>query len=140
MLYLLPGVEYQGVANELWYALGFAGGVRYQMFGRDTIITSLREGTHKRQSLHDDGLAGDLRTVDLTIEETWQWCRAIHKPLNAIGCDVIQEEVDDAVIAELLKRPETPAGMVMKSKHRHLHVEFQPKIGEQFVHFLPRPK
>jgi hypothetical protein len=58
------GVDVGGLRAEIVLAICIASNV-FEAFGVDCVITSVFDGVHKKDSLHDDGLAVDLRTRDL---------------------------------------------------------------------------
>lgn len=61
-------VSPHGVQAEIVLALMLIEPVFGQL-GQDCVITSLTDGVHARQSLHDDGFAVDLRSKHLAREE-----------------------------------------------------------------------
>lgn len=70
-------------------------------YGAELVITSGRDGTHKQDSKHYEGLALDYRTRDLHGMETELAGRALAL-LSPLGYDVVLEK-------------------------DHLHVEYDPK-------------
>ena len=109
----------QGLSQEMFYALGVASALKQELFGLNTVITSLLDGIHNTGSLHPKGFAGDLRTIDLTIVERQTWFDKVKAQLEPQGYDVVWEGGVGA----------TPA-----TTGAHIHVEFQPKTGEAFWH------
>lgn len=64
---LKPGVECEGVHTKIWEALWIVAGV-YAKYARILVVTSLREGEHKKRSEHYKGNAADLRTKYFTAK------------------------------------------------------------------------
>ena len=96
-----------GLQPPILVAWGVAEMV-YKLFGAACVLTSGTDGTHKEGSLHYKGMAIDLRTRDLTVDQrmgVFHYLRAILEPL---GYDVVVE-------------PD------------HFHVEYDPKSGENFT-------
>jgi len=99
------GVNSEGVAREMWYALGFLDALYKLLAHNEATVTSLTDGSHHVGSLHLLGRAADIRTRDfgervkqlIYIEAKWE--------LGPMGFDVLLE--DD-----------------------HLHVEWHPKEGK----------
>jgi hypothetical protein len=119
MFTLKNGATSDGVAREIWYAIGVAQEV-YAAFGATLTVTSLTDGKHNCGSLHPTGKAVDLRVLNLTEQERQQAFDSIKKILDPLGFDVCWEGGVGA----------TPA-----TTGAHIHVEFDPKQGEQFIHF-----
>lgn len=109
-------VKYDGLAQEMYYALGVAAALKRQLFGKDLVVTSLLDGVHNSGSLHPLGRAADLRTIDLTSDERAQWYGALRSALRPMGFDVVWEGCPGAT-------PMTTAA--------HVHIEYDPK-GRQF--------
>jgi len=65
---LKPGVKPAGLKPELVLALIVAESV-YQNYGYEMTVTSINDGTHGRQTLHDFGYAADLRTRNVPESE-----------------------------------------------------------------------
>lgn len=110
MLRVKAGVNLEGVAPEIWYAIGYASALHAGLSTADLVITSAHDGEHKEGSLHYVGKAVDLRTHDLGAAAKLNWFRLLGRALNPLGFDVILE-----------RDPE------------HLHIEFDPKPGECFT-------
>lgn len=114
-------VKYDGLACEMYFALGVAASLKHRMYGNAAcVVTSLLDGTHNADSLHPKGLAADLRTHDLTDIQAIAWFEAIKAQLEPVGFDVVWEGGVGA----------TPA-----TTGAHVHVEFQLKEGESFWHY-----
>jgi len=80
----------------------------FNEFGREMTVTSLRDGhEHKPKSLHNKGLAADLRTRHLGKDERTLVFGRLKKHLDYWGYDVVLE-------------PD------------HIHVEYQPKGDEDW--------
>ncbi|MFY9268546.1 MAG: hypothetical protein WAO55_02230 [Candidatus Manganitrophaceae bacterium] len=84
------GVMHYSMAHELTKQYSTIDEIHKRLVGRDAIITSAREGMHKRSSLHYQGKVIDLRTSDMgpgTPEEV------VRELKNALGFqfDVILE-------------------------------------------------
>jgi hypothetical protein len=110
-----------GLCPEMHYALGVASALKHRLFGLDTVVTALLDGTHNPGSLHPLGKAADLRTRDLTPGDAVSWMWAIKAELEPMGFDVVPEG----------------AGDTLATTAAHIHIEFQLKPGEEFWHVLP---
>jgi hypothetical protein len=99
---------------EMFYALGIAE-ESYTSVGSDCIVTSALDGTHNPGSLHPTGFAVDIRSSQLSDEESRQVFYQLKARLNASGFDVIFEG-DHATQATTAP---------------HIHVEYDPK-GKPF--------
>lgn len=120
MLLLKPSVEETGVSREIWYAIGCAAGLKMDLFATPLTVTALTDGEHNPGSLHARGLAVDLRTHDLaTAEEAEHFYGALKFQLEPLGFDVVWEG---------------GVGATPFTTGAHVHVEFQPKPGESFIH------
>lgn len=113
-------VIYQGLQSEMYFALGIATALREKMFDMNCVVTSLLDGEHNPGSLHQKGLACDLRTNDLTLGERQAWFDVLKSELEPVGYDVVWEGKVGAT-------PETTGA--------HIHIEFEPK-GRVFWHSL----
>lgn len=99
-LTLKSGVLFVSVHSKIIEVLPIIDRV-YQMFGINGVITSIRDGVHKTNSLHYKGRAIDLRTRDLTDLQRPEF----HFELaNAVGSDY------DVVLEK-----------------DHVHLEYDPK-------------
>lgn len=107
---LKESVNHQAVRREIWYALGVVD-VIYRFNNLKLVVTSLTDGKHKPNSLHYSGLAVDLRTRDIPTDLLRSVHRSIHDFLNPLGYDVVLE-------------PD------------HIHLEFDPKPGENWITFV----
>lgn len=112
-------VIHEGLKPEMYFALGVASALKLQMFGLNCVVTALLDGVHNPGSLHPQGLAADIRTLDLTEQQAIEFMTALKATLEPMGFDVAWEGGIGA----------TPA-----TTGQHAHVEFQPKTGEQFWH------
>ena len=108
---LKQGVNPEGVCPQIWYAIGVVQRV-YASWGEQLVITSLRDGTHGPRSKHPKGEAADYRTRDLDPSETTSIFHAIKSLLDPLGFDAVLE--DD-----------------------HIHQEWDPKEGENWLTFVP---
>jgi hypothetical protein len=111
-------ILYQGLSQEIFYALGVASALKFKLFGLNTVVTSLLDGQHNPGSLHPLGRAGDLRTLDLMANERLAWFNEVKLELEPMGFDVVWEGGVGAT-------PETTGA--------HIHIEFDPK-ERQFWH------
>jgi len=59
------GVEFSGMHSRVLAALSHIDDATWTWANRDAIITSAREGTHSKGSLHYTGAALDVRTRDM---------------------------------------------------------------------------
>lgn len=114
-------VVYEGLASEMYFALGIAASLKHRMFANaGCVVTSLLDGVHNAGSLHPKGLAADLRSHDLSDVQAIAWFEAIKAQLEPVGFDVVWEGGVGA----------TPA-----TTGAHVHIEFQLKPGESFWHY-----
>lgn len=119
MFYLKPEVKEEGVAREIWYGVGLVAGLKSILFQKALVVTALTDGEHMEGSLHPKGLAADLRTKDLSPLEAQQLMRWTKQLLEPLGFDVVWEG---------------GAGATPWTTGAHIHIEFQPKAGEEFIH------
>ena len=56
----------------------------YQEYGYEMVVTSAREGVHKKGSLHYQGLAADIRTRHIDSNDLGDIVKDIEKYLTAI--------------------------------------------------------
>jgi len=96
------GVNPEGVAREIWYALGFVDALSHILAGGEVTATSLNDGQHNPGSLHPQGRAADFRTREESPDVQSAIYAMLREWLGPIGFDVVLE--DD-----------------------HLHVEWDPK-------------
>lgn len=61
-------VSLKGVQWQMFHAAVIAEGI-YEKYGAELVITSANDGKHGKNTLHDDGLALDLRTWSLQGRE-----------------------------------------------------------------------
>jgi len=102
-------VQSDGVAPEIWYAIGVANALRTFAGLPHVVVCAMKDGKHMRQSLHASGHAVDLRTHDLSPDTTLDWSQRVNAWLNEQGFDVVLEH-----------------------NPPHLHIEHDPKPGEHF--------
>lgn len=114
-------VKYDGLAPEMYFALGVASALKRQMFGEDCVVTSLLDGTHNPGSLHPLGRAADLRTLDLIPRDRESWFAALCAALARMGFDVVWEG---------------GVGATPLTTGAHIHIEYDPK-GRTFWSVLP---
>jgi hypothetical protein len=105
---LKPGVDSGNVAPQIWFALGVAWGLRRMNGLPELVVTALRDGEHMKGSLHYEGRGADVRILDLTPEDRIGWFQTLKLRLDPLGFDVVLER-------------------------DHLHIEYQPQPGEQFI-------
>ena len=98
---LLQHVELDGVSPSIVLALLVAKSV-YNEHGYEMTVTSLKDGTHSRTSLHYSGNAVDLRTIYIPLDKVSEIHSEIAYRLPKNQFDVILEPT-------------------------HIHIEFQPK-------------
>ncbi len=100
MIFLKDGVTPMGLKPEALLAIIISHEV-YSSFGYDLTVTSITDGVHSRQSIHEFGYAIDIRT------------RNIVKP-------------DHEKIVAKLKTALGPLYDVVLEKD-HIHIEFDPR-------------
>lgn len=100
MIHFKEGVRFEGVQPVLWDGL-LTVAVSYHTFGYQLVVTSLTDGTHKEGSLHYKGLAADLRTRHLKVNDVAVVVRGVKDALGK-GWDVVLEG-------------------------DHIHIEYDPK-------------
>lgn len=118
MFTLKADVTTNGVCREVWYAVGVAQQI-YKKHGATLVVTSMTDGKHNCGSLHPSGKAVDLRVLNLTEPERLVVFDEIKAELDPLGFDVCWEGGVGA----------TPA-----TTGAHIHCEFDPKQGEEFLH------
>lgn len=94
-------VSLKGVQWQMFHAAVIAEAV-YAKYGAELVITSANDGKHGKNTLHDDGLALDLRTWSLQGREV----EVAGQLQAALGPDY---------------------DVVLESDH--IHLEFQPKTN-----------
>jgi len=99
------GVIYDGIRPEMMVALGFLTAA-YANFGKDLIVTSVKDGRHSTGSRHYSGYAVDVRIHHLIHEERAKLAAFCRAKLDPLGFDTVLE-------------------------HDHLHCEWDPKSGER---------
>lgn len=97
---LKPGVRISGIRPELLLAVIAMDGI-FSQRAKSMVITAVIDGSHSRGSLHYAGMAFDVRTRDLPINEVDEVASLARAALGA-DFDVVVET-------------------------DHLHVEYQPK-------------
>jgi len=102
---LKEGVTRQGVKEPIYYAIGIAH-VLYIREGHQCVVTSLTDSHADRpDSLHNQGLAVDLRIRDLPANSKQTIASSLSLILEPMGYDVVLEA-------------------------DHLHIEWDPKGKE----------
>lgn len=102
MMEIKPGVKLKGIRPEILVALMVARDV-YHVYGQELVVTCGLDGHENRpQSLHNSGLAVDLRTRIFPTETQ-----------KRVVADELQKKLGDEfdVVLEV----------------DHIHVEFDPK-------------
>ncbi len=103
-----PGIDERNLAPELRHALGFLDAVFLTFAGRELVVTALRDSHAGRVSLHHEGKAVDCRTRDLSQNVARMIRHFLREHLDPRGFDTVLET-------------------------DHLHVEYDPKPGEEFI-------
>jgi hypothetical protein len=104
---LKEGVTQAAVKAPIYYAVGVAETL-YRDQGLSLVITSLTDSHEDRPtSLHNVGLAVDFRTRDIQAPVVASIVRNLKVILDPLGYDVVLEA-------------------------NHIHVEYQPKLGENW--------
>jgi len=88
-----PEVILDGVSPALLQYIGLLGRVHEALFGHALVITSGRDGTHAPGSLHESGLAVDIRISDLDIEHQVLFLNVISATCVDWECRVFDERV-----------------------------------------------
>lgn len=102
---LKPGASLRGVQWQMFDAAIIAEPI-FVAAGQEFVITSGSDGQHPdKKNIHGQGLALDCRTHDL-------------KDLSTI-----------TAVADMVRRALNPAYDVVVEKD-HIHIEYDPKIGE----------
>jgi hypothetical protein len=115
MIYLKPGVVTDGLSFQMGVAIGAAVALKRELFRKDMTITSGHDSTHNPGSKHYKGEAIDIRSVDLTPEQVHVYFDALNSALDPLGFDVVLEG----------------AGATAVTTAPHIHIEWDPKTGEQ---------
>ncbi|HWQ03412.1 MAG TPA: hypothetical protein VNL38_02935, partial [Candidatus Nitrosotenuis sp.] len=109
MLQMKRGVNGEGVNAQMWFVLGIAYDVYLEVAGKDLTVTSLRDShASKPKSLHNKGLAADLRTKNLAAPHVAAIEKKLKERLEPLGFDVVNEG-------------------------DHIHIEYDPKQGEAWL-------
>lgn len=110
MIRLKDGVKLDGLSPQILLAIVVADQLRNSMGWSietlDTVVTSVCDGKHRKDSLHYKGRAVDLRTHDLTLAQKNRWASRLRGYLGK----------DFDVLLEGLGTP-----------NEHLHIEWDPK-------------
>ena len=102
------GVTKANTQPPIYYAIG-AAEVIYTSFGHRLVVTALTDGHEDRPlSLHNKGLAVDLRTRDIPADGLGPVFGSLTNLLNPLGFDVVLEK-------------------------DHIHIEYDPKGGETWL-------
>ena len=96
------------LATETWYLLGFVDAASILLVGREAVVTSANDSHDQKASLHNEGLAADFRTHDVPMNKTRMLRHFLKEHLDPQGFDTVLES-------------------------DHLHVEYDPKEGEELV-------
>lgn len=101
------GVLQKGTQPPVWFALGVAECL-YRLMGQSLVVTSLTDShANKPLSLHNKGLAADIRIRTLKALEVATVTAQLKMILDRLGFDVALES-------------------------DHIHVEYQPKGKENW--------
>jgi hypothetical protein len=104
-----PGVRTDGVGEQIWWAMGMADMLHRQIFAQEAEITSANDQhEHKPKSLHNRGMAFDLRTRHMSKPQRMAYYKRLKAQIDPHGFDTVDER-------------------------NHIHVEYDPKKGEEFV-------
>jgi hypothetical protein len=98
---LKPGVDLRGMQSPILLAINVAAFI-YEKHGYELVVTSVTDGQHMQGSLHDKGLAADLRISNIKVPD-----------------------VVEAIAEELRAALGKQFDVVLETDH--LHVEFDPK-------------
>lgn len=101
------GVDATDVRHYVWFALGMAEAISRNAGVGEITVTSLRDGKHSPKSLHYKGLAADIRTRHMSLEERKDVFTQLRTWLDPLGFDTVLES-------------------------DHIHTEYDPKPGEVF--------
>lgn len=100
MILIKPGVVFTKLRPEIYNTFPVID-KEFEAIGKIAVITSAEEGKHKRDSLHYEGLAIDLRTFHLKSPQQSAMVKSLQKKLGP-DYDVVWEK-------------------------DHIHVEFDPE-------------
>ena len=100
----LPSVKTDGAKPQLWFGLDVAAGLLKALGGPELTVTSMNDGRHSKQTLHDDGLAADLRIRDIPVAILKRFFDLLKAILAPFGFDAVLES-------------------------DHIHIEYDPKGG-----------
>ena len=101
-MYYIPRVPKDSLRYQMYRLLPIIDVLHLRIVGRSAIITSTTNGKHRPGSLHYIGLAVDLRTTDLSIDEINELFNELQSALTYF-CD-------------------------LELKSNHIHIEFNPKV------------
>lgn len=105
------GVIFDGVRQEIWYALGVCQCAFLMLVNKPFIVTSLKDGHHGPTSLHPSGKAADIRTRHLNEVQIEHVYLFLKRQLSALGFDVVLES-------------------------EHIHIEYDPQSNEKFISWV----
>lgn len=105
------GVDLNGVHPVTLRAMAAAEEVSLELGCGELIVTSVMDGTHRRQSKHYEGLAFDFRTMHLAVGRAPVLVDAVRTRLGDKNFDVIYENPH----------------ATRRDDGEHGHVEFDPK-------------
>ena len=106
---LKRGVVIAGVQPPIYFALCAATIAYMREACAPLIVTSLKDSHESRpKSLHNKGLAVDLRTKHVNAMKVAIIAQELHEQLDPLGFDVVME-------------------------NDHIHIEYDPKQGEAFM-------
>ena len=106
------GVSVAGLAPEMLIADAVVAGVYHELGARELVITSIRDGWHRRGSRHHIGLAVDYRRWSLQVETT-----------DSDGAPHVIDHAPEAA-RRIAHRLRGEFDVVLEDNH--LHVEFDP--------------
>jgi hypothetical protein len=115
LLLIKNGAITEGVAREIWFAIGVMAQINKGMSGEPLVVTSLRDGAHMEGSKHATGYAVDVRTRDWDLEHRQDFHDCCKQWLDPHGFDLVIE------------------GPPFNDKAPHEHCEYDPKTGESFL-------
>lgn len=108
------------IEPSIWFAIGVAfSEFCHHAAVKEFVITSMKDDVDGRKlgSLHETGLAVDIRAWHLDVQQRAVIAKGLHMRLDPLGFGVILHAIAD---------PET----------LHFHIEYQPKAGEPADTFI----
>lgn len=109
-------VTLDGLHLSVGYALGIAEEIILRETGKGMVVTSAVDKDPVRRNpsktLHDDGLAADVRAKHLNPAERLRVLEKLQNRLEPLGYDVILHGKGDAI---------------------HFHIEYDPKERESWI-------